>query len=69
MKLSNEYTQDLQVRMSHHSSVIENNKITLPETVSIIHRELYEIDNHRYKNERIFVGMSEFWITMSENAI
>lgn len=58
MKLPIEYMEDLLVRMSHHSSAIENNKITLPETVSIIlHntvpnkvslRELYEIDNHRH---------------------
>lgn len=61
MKLSNEYMEDILVRMSHHSSAIENNTITLPETVSIIlHntvpnrvslREVYEIDNHRYAME------------------
>ncbi|UJL46662.1 Fic family protein [Virgibacillus sp. NKC19-16] len=58
MKLPQEYIDDFFVRMSHHSSAIENNTISLPETVSIIlHntvpnkvslRELYEIDNHRY---------------------
>lgn len=61
MKLPIEYIDDLLVRMSHHSSAIENNTISLPETVSIIlhHtvpnkvslRELYEIDNHRYAME------------------
>lgn len=61
MKLPKEYMEDLLVRMSHHSSAIENNEITLPETVSIIlHntipnkaslREVYEIDNHRYAME------------------
>lgn len=61
MRLSNEYMEDIFVRMSHHSSAIENNTITLPETVSIIlHntvpnkvslREVYEIDNHRYAME------------------
>ncbi|MBM7714725.1 Fic family protein [Siminovitchia sp. FSL H7-0308] len=61
MDLSKEYVEDLLVRMSHHSSAIENNTISLPETVSIIlHntvpnkvslRELYEIDNHRHAME------------------
>lgn len=61
MKLSKEYMEDLIVRMSHHSNAIENNTITLPETVSILlHntvpnnvslREVYEIDNHRYAME------------------
>ena len=61
MELPKEYMEDLLVRMSHHSSAIENNTITLPETVSIIlHntvpnkvslRELYEIDNHRHAME------------------
>ncbi len=61
MVLPNEYVEDLLVRMSYHSSAIENNTISLPETVSIIlHntvpnkvslRELYEIDNHRHAME------------------
>lgn len=61
MRLTNEYFDDLLIRMTHHSSAIENNTISLPETVSIIlHntvpnrvslRELYEIDNHRYAME------------------
>lgn len=61
MRFSKEYMEDLIVRMSHHSNAIENNIITLPETVSIIlHntvpnnvslRELYEVDNHRYAME------------------
>lgn len=64
MKLPKEYMDDLFVRMSHHSSAIENNTISLPETVSIIlhHtvpnkvslRELYEIDNHRYAMQYLF---------------
>lgn len=61
MVLPREYMEDLLVRLSHHSNAIENNNITLPETVSIIlHntvpnkvslRELYEIDNHRHAME------------------
>lgn len=55
---------DLIVRFSHHSSALENNTISLPETVSILlHdtipnrmslREVYEIDNHRYTMEYLF---------------
>lgn len=51
------YLDDILVRMAHHSSAIEGNTITLPETVSIILentlpgqkgvREFYEIDNHK----------------------
>lgn len=61
MVLPREYMEDLLVRLSYHSNAIENNRITLPETVSIIlhHtvpnrvslQELYEIDNHRYAME------------------
>lgn len=61
MKLTNEYMEDILVRMTHHSNAIENNTISLPETVSILlHqtvpnraslREIYEIDNHRYVME------------------
>lgn len=55
---SKDYLEDLLVRATHHSSAIENNTISLAETVSIlVHntipnrvslREMYEIDNHRY---------------------
>lgn len=51
------YLDDILVRLAHHSSAIEGNTITLPETVSIILentlpngksvREFYEIDNHK----------------------
>lgn len=64
MNFPKEYISDLLVRMSHHSTSIENNTITLPETVSIIlHstipnkvslREFYEVDNHRYAMEYVF---------------
>jgi len=64
MILPNEYMDDLLVRLTHHSNALENNRISLPETVSIIlHneipnkvslRELYEIDNHRYAIEFLF---------------
>lgn len=54
-----DYLDDILVRLAHHSTAIEGNTITLPETVSIILnntlpsssgasvREFYEIDNHR----------------------
>lgn len=58
MRFNEDYFKDVLVRMAHHSSGLEGNTITLPETVSIIlHkiingnrslniRELYEIANH-----------------------
>lgn len=58
MRFNEDYFKDVLVRMAHHSSGLEGNTITLPETVSIIlHkiingnrslniRELYEIVNH-----------------------
>lgn len=52
-----EYLQDVLVRLAHHSSAIEGNTISLPDTVSIIlhntipggysKREFFEIENHR----------------------
>lgn len=54
-----DYLDDILVRLAHHSTAIEGNTISLPETVSIILnntlpsssgasvREFYEIDNHR----------------------
>ncbi|GEM05952.1 hypothetical protein HMI01_29400 [Halolactibacillus miurensis] len=52
-----EYFQDVLVRLAHHSSAIEGNTVTLPDTVSIIlhdtlpggysRREFFEIENHR----------------------
>jgi len=61
--LSKEYNDDLLVRLAHHSSAIENNTITLQETVSILLYntipnkaslgEVYEIDNHRFAFEYI----------------
>jgi len=49
--------QDVSVRLAHHSSAIEGNTISLPDTVSIILyttipskanlREFYEIENHK----------------------
>ncbi|HFR3692038.1 TPA: Fic family protein [Streptococcus suis] len=58
MTYSQDYLDDLLVRMAYHSSGIEGNTISLPETVSIIlestlpgkHksiREFYEIENHK----------------------
>ncbi len=58
-KMTYEYLEDVLVRLAHHSSAIEGNTITLPETVTIIlndtlpnnanitRREFYEVDNHQ----------------------
>lgn len=62
---SQDYIDDVLVRMAHHNSAIEGNTITLPETVSIIlegttpsnHksiREFFEIENHRQAFEYLF---------------
>ena len=56
--MNSDYFDDVLVRMAYHSSAMDGNTISLPETVSIIlegsiitagHsvREFYEIDNHR----------------------
>lgn len=55
--LTEEYLQDLLVRLAHHSSAIEGNKINLPDTVSIIlhntipgntsKRDFWEVENHK----------------------
>lgn len=61
---SQKYLDDVLVRMAHHSSGIEGNTITLPETVSIILeqftpiggksiREFFEIENHRQAFEYV----------------
>ncbi|RIX60038.1 Fic family protein [Paenibacillus nanensis] len=57
MHLPKDYLDDLLVRMTHHSSAIENNTTTLSETIAILlHRmiparvavrEFFEIENHR----------------------
>lgn len=58
MKYKQDYLDDVLVRMAYHSSGIEGNTISLPETVSIILesslptsrksiREFYEIENHK----------------------
>lgn len=57
IKLVKDYVDDILVRATHHSSAIENNTITLNETVSILLyntipgsvsvREFYEVDNHK----------------------
>lgn len=56
-QFSSEYLDDILVRLAHHSSAIEGNTISLPQTISILlHntvpertslRELYEVENHR----------------------
>ncbi|MGT2866398.1 Fic family protein [Streptococcus fryi] len=58
MNYKQDYLDDILVRMAYHSSGIEGNTISLPETVSIILesslpssrksiREFYEIENHK----------------------
>jgi len=57
--ITNDYLEDILVRLAHHSAGIEGNTISLPATVSIIVngtlpmngkatvREFYEIENHK----------------------
>lgn len=65
MKYTQDYLNDILIRMAYHSSAIEGNTITLPETVSIILentlpssrkgiREFYEIENHKQAFEFLF---------------
>lgn len=63
-KFSQDYLDDILVRMAYHNSAIEGNTMTLPETVSIILegttpgnksvREFYEIENHKLAFHYIF---------------
>lgn len=63
-KFSEDYIDDILVRMAYHNSAIEGNTITLPETVSIILegttpgnksvREFFEIENHKEAFQYIF---------------
>lgn len=58
MKLSDEYLEDLVTRTAYHSNALDNRRITLPETASIIVYDtipkrisldnLYAIDNFKY---------------------
>lgn len=64
-KLPKEYLDDILVRLAHHSTAIEGNTISLPETISIIlHnkvisdrtldlREIYEVKNHEQAFEYV----------------
>lgn len=64
-KMTSDYLEDVLVRLAHHSSAIEGNTITLPETVTIIlhhtlpgngnitRREFYEIVNHEQAFEYV----------------
>ncbi len=65
MEYTQDYLNDILIRMAYHSSAIEGNTITLPETVSIILentlpssrkgiREFYEIENHKQAFEYLF---------------
>lgn len=71
-KLTSEYLSDVLIRLAHHSSAIEGNTITLPETATIIldqtlpnnsnitRREYFEVLNH----EQTF----EYMINQIENS-
>src|SRR5690625_3930784 len=64
-RMTRDYLEDVLVRLAHHSSAIEGNTITLPETVTIIlnntlpnnakisRREFYEVDNHQQTFEYV----------------
>lgn len=63
--ITNDYFEDILVRLAHHSAGIEGNTISLPATVSIIVngtlpissgvtvREFYEIENHKQAFEHM----------------
>lgn len=68
--LNQKYLDDILVRMAYHSSGIEGNTISLPETVSIIIentlpnqrksiREFYEIENHKQAFEYLINALSD----------
>ena len=56
-KMTSEYTDDLLVRVAHHSTAIEGNTLTLGDTISILihnyipkgmtEREYYEVKNYK----------------------
>lgn len=66
---SQDYLDDILVRLAHHSAGIEGNTISLPATVSIIVngtlpmsgkatvREFYEIENHKQAFENILTHL------------
>lgn len=66
--LTDDYLEDVLVRLAHHSSAIEGNTISLPDTVSIIlHntipgkvniREFYEVENHEQAFEYMIKELS-----------
>lgn len=70
MDVSQDYLDDVLVRMAYHSSGIEGNTISLPQTVSIILegtlpsggksiREFYEIENHKQAFEYLMGLLAE----------
>lgn len=64
MKYTQDYLNDILIRMAYHSSAIEGNTITLPEVSNIFLerslpkyktiREFYEIENHKQAFEFLF---------------
>lgn len=72
-KMTPDYLEDVLVRLAHHSSAIEGNTITLPETATLIlnntlpgnknitKREFYEVVNHEQAFEYVInmIGNNE----------
>lgn len=70
-KFTDEYLNDMLVRLAHNSSAIEGNTLTYNQTVSIILnrmisgekniniREFYEVENHKYAIEYIMEELKE----------
>lgn len=64
MKYTQDYLNDILIRMAYHSSAIEGNTVTLPEVSNIFLerslpkyktiREFYEIKNHKQAFEFLF---------------
>ena len=70
-KLTPEYLKDVLVRLAHHSSALEGNTITLPETATIIleqtlpsnskitRREYFEVLNHEQAFEYVIENIQD----------
>lgn len=76
-KLTNSYIDDALVRLAYHSSAIESNTITLPETATIIinqtlpnnskitNREYFEVLNHQPAFEYMFRNIKNKALSVS----
>lgn len=69
-KITKEYQDDILVRIAYHSSAIENNRITLNETITILLedkmpnsnfsiREFFEVENHRQALNFVWENLSQ----------